>query len=79
MSLLEVQPGNTVQIVGFNGDRNFESKLRPYGIFPGNKARVIRHAPLGGPFLVEVSGREVALGRGVAARIYVTEVPCASL
>jgi Fe2+ transport system protein FeoA len=31
----------------------------------------LRAAPMKGPLLVEVSGREIALGRGVAAKILV--------
>jgi Fe2+ transport system protein FeoA len=32
---------------------------------------VVRVAPLGGPLLVEVNGREIALGRAVAEKILV--------
>ena len=33
--------------------------------------RVVRMAPLGGPILIEVNGREIALGREIAEKILV--------
>lgn len=47
------------------------SKLRQYGLFIGDEARVLRLAPFEGPILLEVNGREIALGRGIAVRIMV--------
>ena len=43
----------------------------------GDCIRLLRAAPLGGPLLVEVNGREIALGRGVAEKILV-EAECES-
>lgn len=37
----------------------------------GDSLQVLRVAPLGGPLLVEVNGREIALGRSVAEKIMV--------
>jgi len=59
--------------VSFKGGMRLEHKLRQLGLIPGNQARVLRHAPLGGPILVEVEGRSIALGRGVAAKVVVVE------
>ncbi len=78
MSLVEIEAGKTVRIVGFSDDLDFETRLRPYGLFPGNEARVLRLAPLGGPFLVDVAGREVALGRDIASQILVEVIECGS-
>lgn len=46
-------------------------KLKQYGLYQGDFMRVVRVAPLGGPFLVEVNGREIALGREIAEKIIV--------
>ena len=80
MHLLQVEIGKTVRVVSFDGGRKLEHKLRQLGILPGNCARIIRFAPLGGPVLVEVEGRSIAIGRGVASRIFVVEEadPCDS-
>jgi ferrous iron transport protein A len=45
--------------------------LKQYGLHIGDQVRVIRQAPLGGPLVVEVNGREIALGRAVAKKIFV--------
>ena len=52
-------------------------KLRQYGLHVGDQVRVLRTAPLGGPLLIEVNGRELAIGRAVAEKILV-ETECAS-
>ena len=71
MTLIQVQTGQTVRIMSFNGGEGLERKLRQLGLVPGDNARVLRHAPLGGPVLVEVDGRSIALGRGVASKVVV--------
>ena len=55
--------------------RRLFAKLTQIGLHPGDSLRVLRIAPMGGPVLVEINGREVALGRGVAQKIFV-EVEC---
>lgn len=71
MTLIQVETGQTVTIVSFKGGEGLEHKLRQLGLIPGDEARVLRHAPLGGPVLVEVDGRSIALGRGVASKVIV--------
>ncbi len=45
--------------------------MTQHGIYPGDKVRITRAAPLDGPFLVEVSGREIIIGRSLAHKILV--------
>jgi ferrous iron transport protein A len=71
MTLTQVNPGQTVRILSFRGGVGLEHKLRQLGLVPGDYARVLRYAPLGGPLLVEVEGRSIALGRGVASKVVV--------
>lgn len=80
MNLLSVETGAWVRVLGYEGARGLEHKLRQYGMLPGDYAQVLRHAPFGGPLLVQVCRRTIALGRGVAARIEVelTDQPCDS-
>jgi ferrous iron transport protein A len=70
-TLLHAKAGTTVRIQGFEGGKALASKLRQYGIFIGDQARVIQFAPFAGPVLLEVNGREIALGRRIAARVIV--------
>ncbi len=80
MDLLNIENGKWVRVLAYKGGHNFEHKLRQMGLLPGQCARVVRHAPFGGPLLIEVHNRMLALGRGVAARIEVEEAepPCDS-
>lgn len=75
VNLLNVPRGEWVRLA--SADERLRAKLRQYGLHVGDRVRVLRSAPLGGPLLVEVNGREIALGRGVAGRILV-EVECES-
>jgi ferrous iron transport protein A len=76
MSLLDVQIGSQVRLSSIQG-RGLIAKLTQIGLHEGDYVRVLRAAPLGGPVLIEVNGREIALGRGVAQKITV-EAECES-
>ena len=71
MHLIDVEPGIWVKVTGFDGGGKFHDRLLQHGLYPGDRARILRAAPLKGPLLVEVSGREIALGRAVAQKILV--------
>ncbi|HEY5902397.1 MAG TPA: FeoA family protein [Anaerolineales bacterium] len=73
MRLLDVEIGHKVRVVGFEGS-GLNSRLLRVGVYPGDEMTVMRRAPIGGPLLVSVGGREMALGRRVAARIRVEEL-----
>jgi ferrous iron transport protein A len=68
-SLLNVPSGGQARLVSVS-DRLLR-KLRQYGLHLGDTLRVLRSAPLGGPLLVEVNGRELALGHAVAEHLFV--------
>ena len=71
MRLIDVEHGTWVKVLGFEGNSRFQGRLLQHGLYPGDRARILRCAPLNGPLLVEVSGREIALGQGVAQMILV--------
>jgi Fe2+ transport system protein FeoA len=71
MILQEVKSGSLVRITGFSGNRNLERKLRQLGLMPGDLARILRIAPFNGPFLLEVSGREIAVSNDITSKIKV--------
>lgn len=78
MSLLDVETGQCVRVLRLDGGAGLADKLTQHGLFPGDYVQILRRAPLGGPLLVEVHGREIALGRGVAKKIVVEEGKCES-
>lgn len=73
--LIDIQPGKIVRIIAIKGGRGVSSKLRQLSILPGECVRILKRAPFDGPVLIELEGRSVALGRGVAAKVEVEEVP----
>ncbi len=68
MRLLDLPLNVQARLLSFDEVR---AKLNQYGLYVGDMVRVLRIAPLGGPLLVEVNGRELALGRAVAEKILV--------
>ena len=71
MLLAKVRHGTQVRITSYEGGEGVERKLRQLGMNPGEVAYVRRQAPFGGPILVEVNGRTIAVGRGIAEKIQV--------
>jgi ferrous iron transport protein A len=68
MRLLDLPLNVSARLLSFEKVR---AKLNQYGLYVGDEVRVVRVAPLGGPLLVEINGREIALGRAVAEKILV--------
>lgn len=71
MQLLETPIGKKVRIIEYRGGRRISYKLRQLGLTPGREIKILRYAPLGGPVMVDVEGRSIAIGRGIAARVQV--------
>lgn len=70
MSLNEVIPDKTVVIDRIDGGRNVRRKLMDLGLIPGVPVRMV-NSDRGGPLVISVMGRDVALGRGMASRVIV--------
>jgi len=49
----------------------FEKRLMDMGLTPGTKVTVVKSAPFHGPLEILVRGSRLALGRGMAERIFV--------
>lgn len=49
----------------------FQKRLMDMGLTPGTRVTVVKSAPLRGPIEVFVRGSRLALGRGMAERIFV--------
>jgi ferrous iron transport protein A len=76
MTLLQVETGKLVRIKNFTGGEGLEHKLRQLGLLPGDYTRILRYAPMGGPVLIDVRGRSIALGRGIASKVVVEDAGC---
>ncbi len=49
----------------------FHKRLMDMGLTPGTRVMVVKSAPFRGPVEVRVRGSRLALGRGMAERIFV--------
>ncbi|OGN89520.1 MAG: hypothetical protein A2Y88_14270 [Chloroflexi bacterium RBG_13_48_10] len=74
--LIDIEKGTQIKIASFEGGYGMMARLNRFGIYPGDLARVVRHAPFHGPILLEVRGMEIALGRNIAACILVEVAAC---
>ena len=74
MNLLDLPKGETAKIIDYRGGRNVDFKLRQLGLSPGRMVKILRYAPMGGPLMLEIEGRSVAIGRGIAARVQIEAV-----
>jgi len=74
MKLLDSPKGQLVRVLDYQGGKGVTHKLRQLGLCPGREVKVLRYAPLGGPVMIDVEGRSVALGRGIAARVQVEKI-----
>jgi DtxR family Mn-dependent transcriptional regulator len=56
---------------GYGGGGGFGKRLMDMGLTPGTKVTVVKSAPFHGPLEILVRGSRLALGRGMAERIFV--------
>jgi Fe2+ transport system protein FeoA len=74
LSLAEVKPGRTAQIlhVRDDADPGTARRLVDLGFRPGTQVRVVRRAPMADPVIFAVAGCEVALRRAQASCVIVS-------
>ena len=69
--LTELKPGDQGTVVAVKGGRGMQSRLRSLGLIEGQTLRKLSALAWGGPVVVEVKRTQVAIGRGMAAKILV--------
>ena len=69
--LTELEDGDRGRITRLEGGQGFQRNVRSRGIREGKMLEVVTIHPIGGPVVIDVDGRETALGRGMARRIFV--------
>jgi len=71
-TLKKGEVGTVVSIsAGHGKGGGFEKRLMDMGLTPGTRVTVVKSAPFHGPVEVIVRGSRLALGRGMAKRIFV--------
>ena len=78
LPLTALKDGETGIVVSINPGREgcgrgwgFEKRLMDMGLTPGVEVVVVKSAPFHGPVELVVRGSRLALGRGMAERIFV--------
>jgi len=69
--LIELEDGREGKIVRIDGGFGFQRRARNIGLREGKIVKKVASQPLCGPIVVEVDGREISIGRGMAMKIMV--------
>lgn len=76
VSVSNLKKGQCGKISFIRGGHNLLQRLLDMGLTPGTEICVVRVGPLGGPVELSVRGSKLALGKGVATKVFVeTENP----
>ena len=71
VSIDQLRPGESGMVHSVAGGRGIVRKLQAMGLRPGKVVKKVSSQFMGGPVTVLVDGRQVAMGRGMAARVLV--------
>jgi ferrous iron transport protein A len=72
-TLDQIFENRKAKVIDIQGGVGIKQRLSQMGIHPGDCITILRYGALRGPILIEIHGSQVALGRGIAARIIVEE------
>lgn len=72
-SLLEFRPGETLRVVKIDAGRGLKQRLLSLGLVPGSDLYLIENRH--GPVTLCFNNSRIAIGRGVAAKVYATLSP----
>jgi len=71
VSICHLKEGQCGKISFIRGGHNVLQRLLDMGLTPGAKICVVRVAPLGGPVELLVRSSRLALGKGIASKVFV--------
>jgi Fe2+ transport system protein FeoA len=75
ISLYEADAHATLKVLLITGGWEVRRSFNQLGIQPGDRVRVLRRAPFGGPMEIENHGTKVAVGKQLAEKIRVEVLP----
>ncbi|RLG71767.1 MAG: ferrous iron transport protein A [Methanobacteriota archaeon] len=73
-TLEDMGPGEQGTIKKIDGGHGLQRRLNLLGLGIGKKVRKITSEPFRGPVVVEVDGGQIAIGRGIARKVWVGPV-----
>ena len=71
VSVSSLKQAECGKIAFIRGGHNMLQRLLDMGLTPGTEICAVRVAPLGGPVELSVRGSKLALGKGVASKVFV--------
>jgi len=71
MPLMDLRVGQKGIVALIRGGRGMIQRLTDMGLTPGTEIRILKSAPFHGPIEICVRGSNLAIGRGVAMKIFV--------
>ncbi|HEX38200.1 MAG TPA: ferrous iron transport protein A [Candidatus Cloacimonetes bacterium] len=74
ISIIDLKKGEQAVIVSHHGGRVFERRMSSLGLRPNAVIKKISSQLFRGPVTVQVGNSQVALGHGMARRIYVERI-----
>jgi ferrous iron transport protein A len=71
VSLAEMQAGQNGTVMNIDGGHGMTARLNTLGIIQGKRVTKISSMVMRGPVMIEVDRTQVALGYGMARRIFI--------
>jgi Fe2+ transport system protein FeoA len=75
MTLYEAGTHAKLRILLITGGWDVRRSFNQIGIQPGDRVRILRRAPFGGPLVIDNRGTQVAVGKQLAEKIRVEVLP----
>jgi ferrous iron transport protein A len=75
INLYEARDHAELRILLITGGWEVRRSFNQMGIQPGDRVRVLRRAPFGGPMMIDNQGTQVAVGKQLAEKIRVEVLP----
>ncbi|RLI98708.1 MAG: ferrous iron transport protein A [Candidatus Aenigmatarchaeota archaeon] len=69
--ITQLKGGEKGELKRIDGGISFRRKISSLNIRPGKMVRKVTSQPLRGPVVIEVDGRRLTIGRGMAMKIFV--------
>jgi DtxR family Mn-dependent transcriptional regulator len=71
VALSELKEGQLGKVFFIRGGHNVLQRLLDMGLTPGTRIGVVKAAPFEGPVEISVRSSKLALGRGIASKVFV--------
>ncbi len=72
--LTTLLPGEEAKIVALGPGAGRQRHFRTMGLMEGKIVKVIAAQPARGPFVIDVEGTQIAIGRGMARHILIQKI-----